>query len=219
MSIFTQIVFEDGELIEIDNVKAQVKTLVTMDQYLHHRLSAVSELTNKLQILEETIADTVLVKKKKKHITYSDYDTMNFILHMLTKAPKKIASVARKYNINERTGQCWWNQYKNDPDSFFLTKPRDKNPSTNVDQALDQLTANFEGLKIGKLAVYDFIRKDMGFTFKRAELHSQKRNDKSAIQERYEWACKIANSDIDFLKNCVFIDESGFYINMNRGEA
>lgn len=90
---------------------------------------------------------------------------------MLAKALKKIASIARKYNINERTGQHWWNQYKNDPDYFFVSEPRgdhkklheefkeflivllDKDPSTNIDQTQDQLTASFEGLKIGKLAV------------------------------------------------------------------
>ncbi|KAI9482995.1 MAG: hypothetical protein EXX96DRAFT_615993 [Benjaminiella poitrasii] len=137
-------------------MKVQVKILATMDQYLHHQLNAVSEITNKpLQILEEPIADTVLDKKKKKYTTYSDYDKMNFILHMLTKAPKKnCTSGCKKLNEEHRD---------------FLVALLDKNLSTNVNQALDQLTVNFEGLKIGKSEVYNFIRKD----------------NEDAIQERY----------------------------------
>ncbi|KAG1332939.1 hypothetical protein G6F62_007005 [Rhizopus arrhizus] len=127
------------------------------------------------------------------------------------KAPKKIASVARKYNINERAGQRWWNQYKNDPDTFFLPKARgdrkklheeyqafltdllDENPSINIEQALEQLTTKFD----------NFL----------------KRNNEGAIEVRYEWAKKIVESDMSFFKNCVFIDEYGFHINMNRSGA
>lgn len=83
---------------------------------------------------------------------------------MLSEAPKKIALVARKYNINERTDQRWWNQYKNDPDTFFLPKARDdrkklheehrafltdlldKNPLIKIEQALGKLTTNFDDL-------------------------------------------------------------------------
>lgn len=129
---------------------------------------------------------------------------MNFILHMLTKAPKKIAPVAREYNINECTGQRWWNQYKNDPDTFFLPKARgdrkklyeehqafltdllDENPSINIEQALEQLTTKFDDLQVGKSAVHEFIRDDMGFTFKRAAFHSLKRNDEGAIEAQCE---------------------------------
>lgn len=59
----------------------------------------------------------------------------------------------------------------------------------------------------------------MGFTFKRAAFHSFKRNDGGAIEARYEQAKKIVESDTSFLKNRVFIDESGFHINMNRSGA
>ncbi|KAI8890512.1 hypothetical protein K501DRAFT_142631, partial [Backusella circina FSU 941] len=45
------------------------------------------------------------------------------------------------------------------------------------------------------------------------------RNDENAIQARYEWAVKVVDSDMNFLRNCVFIDESGFHVNMNRSDA
>ncbi|KAI8095072.1 uncharacterized protein B0P05DRAFT_172902 [Gilbertella persicaria] len=119
---------------------------------------------------------------------------------MLAKTPKKIAPVARKHDINERTGQRWWNQYKNDSDSFFLPKVKgdhkklkeehrafltdllDEDPAINVEQAPEQLAAKFDGLQIGKSTVHSFITKDMGFTFKKAAFHILKRNDEGAIE-------------------------------------
>lgn len=49
----------------------------------------------------------IATKKKKSYIVYSNYERMIFIIYMLAKALKKIASTAMKYNINERTGQQW----------------------------------------------------------------------------------------------------------------
>ena len=74
-------------------------------------------------------------------------------------------------------------------------------------------------LQIGKSAVHNFITKDMGFTFKRAAFHSLKRNDEGNIEARYEWAKQVAETDKSFPRSCVFIDESGFHISMNRSRA
>jgi hypothetical protein len=79
---------------------------------------------------------------------------------MLTKAPKKIAPVAKKYNVNEHNGQ-------HDPNTFFLPKARsdrkklheehqafltdllEENPSINIEQALEQSTTKFDDLQVG----------------------------------------------------------------------
>ena len=141
---------------------------------------------------------------------------------MLTKAPKKIAPVAKKYNVNERNGQRWWDQYKKDPNTSFLPKARgdrrnlheehqafltdllDENPSTNIEQALEQSTTTFDDLQVGKSAIHKSIRDDMGFTFKRAAFHSLKRNDEGDIEARYEWAKKTMELDMSFLiKLCI----------------
>ena len=101
----------------------------------------------------------------------------------------------------------------------FLTDLLDENPSINIEQGLEQLTTKFDDLKVGKSAAHEFIRDDVEFAFKRAAFYSLKRNDEGAIEARYEWAKKIVESDMSFLKNCIFIDESGFHINMNRSGA
>ncbi|KAG1048522.1 hypothetical protein G6F43_009093 [Rhizopus delemar] len=181
MSDFHQVVFEDGqgglrneeglELMEIDELDVQFKKLVSMEDYLHKQLSAEAEMP---KTENGPAMDTDPPKKRRKDI--------------------------QKYNINERTGQRWWNQYKNDPDSFFVPKVRgdrkklkeehyvfltdlvDENPSINVEQALEQLISKFDGLQIGKSAVHNFITKDMRFTFKRAAFRSLKRNNESNIE-------------------------------------
>jgi hypothetical protein len=111
MSNFNRVVFEDGkgglrdeegvELMKVDELDVQVRKLVTMEYYLNQQLDIEAEM---LESEEKPVMNTDLKKKKKKYTIYSEYDKMNFILHMLTKAPKKIALVARKYNINERAG-------------------------------------------------------------------------------------------------------------------
>jgi hypothetical protein len=59
----------------------------------------------------------------------------------------------------------------------------------------------------------------MNFTFKRAAFHAEKRNNEETLEARYQWATSIANSDVEFLRNCVFIDESGFHVNLKRTGA
>lgn len=51
-------------------------------------------------------------------------------------------------------------------------------------------------------------------TIKRLRRQFKARNDPKRIDARYEWVMKYDNSDMDFLQNCIFIDESGFDINM-----
>ena len=191
-----------------------------MEYYLNQQLDIEIKT---LESEEKPAMNTDLKKKKKKYTIYSEYNKMNFILHILTKASRKIAPVARKYNINERTGQRRWNQYKNDPDKFVLPKARvdckklyeehqafltdllGENPSNNIEQALEQLTTKFDDLKVRKSAVHEFIRDDMGFAFKRAAFHSLKRNDEGVIEARYEWAKKIVESDMSFFKKlCIY---------------
>ncbi|OBZ85948.1 hypothetical protein A0J61_06012 [Choanephora cucurbitarum] len=131
MSNFHKIVFEDGqgglideegaELMEVDDVDVQVKNLVSMEDYLHKQANVEVEMS---RAEEKDATETKPRKSKKGYTVYSEYDRINFILHMLIKAPKKITLVARKYNINERTEQRWWSQYKNDPNSFFVPKTR-----------------------------------------------------------------------------------------------
>jgi hypothetical protein len=55
----------------------------------------------------------------------------------------------------------------------------DENPSAVVDQAMETLMEEFEGLSIKKTAVHKFIKEECQLTFKKAQFYSVKRNELS----------------------------------------
>ena len=79
-----------------------------------------------------------------------------------------------------------------------------------TDQAMETVMEEFEGLSIKKTAVHKFIKEECQLTFKNAQFHSVKRNEEETINKRREWIIKYTTiTNMDYLKNCVFIDESG----------
>ncbi|KAI8084440.1 uncharacterized protein BX664DRAFT_264605, partial [Halteromyces radiatus] len=63
------------------------------------------------------------------------------------------------------------------------------------------------------------MKNECNLSFKKVQLHSVVRNSDDNIDKRYDWIIKWTRTDMDFLGNCIFIDESGFHINMRRGLA
>jgi transposase len=59
----------------------------------------------------------------------------------------------------------------------------------------------------------------MFITVKKPTFEAKIRNSVDNLQTRYEWFMKWKDSDVDFEKNCVFIDEAGFNINMRSNWA
>lgn len=75
-------------------------------------------------------------------------------------------------------------------------------------------------LKIEKAIVYNVMTSGCYLTFKKAHLYSIQRNSPENIEQRYECILKWINeTDMDFMSNCVFIDEVAFYINLKRSMA
>lgn len=97
-----------------------------------------------------------------------------------------------------------------------ITRFIDDNSTATVTDVMNSLTAAFEDLKINKTIVNRFMKEECNLSFKKVHLQPLKRNSEDAIEKRYTWAMEMANTDMDFLKNCVFIDESAFSINLER---
>ncbi|KAG1171428.1 hypothetical protein G6F36_011751 [Rhizopus arrhizus] len=68
----------------------------------------------------------------------------------------------------------------------YLEKSFGENPSVTIDQAMDSLTNQFEGLKVSKQTVRDFM------------------------------VINWSKTDLDYQSNCVFIDEAAFHVNLKR---
>jgi hypothetical protein len=63
------------------------------------------------------------------------------------------------------------------------------------------------------------MRSEWNLSLKKADFHSIERNSPAKIEEQHNWDCKWENTDMNFLTNCVFVDESAFDINMKRSRA
>ncbi|KAL1926947.1 hypothetical protein VTP01DRAFT_5277 [Rhizomucor pusillus] len=74
----------------------------------------------------------------------------------------------------------------------------------------------FDGLNVSPSTVYIFMRTDCNLSLRQAELQSVERNKPEKIEERHDWVRKWEQTDMDFMTNCVFLDESAFHITMKR---
>ena len=62
--------------------------------------------------------------------------------------------------------------------------------------------------------VNSFILHECDLTIKRLQRQPKARNDPARNQARYDWVMKYDSPGMDSLRNCIFIDKSGFDINM-----
>jgi hypothetical protein len=56
-------------------------------------------------------------------------------------------------------------------------------------------------------------------SLKKAHFHSVERNLSENIERKYEWLKRWLETDMDYLSNCIFINEAAFHINMKRTVA
>jgi hypothetical protein len=101
----------------------------------------------------------------------------------------------------------------------FLLKYIDENPSAVLIEVVESLVRNFEGLKVSRSTVYNFMTNQCNLSIKQAQFHPVERNSEEKIHQRYDWVRKWKQTDMDFMTNCVFLDESAFHINMKRSMA
>lgn len=152
-----------------------------------------------------------------------------------------VAAAARKAEVKESTARTWWKKFQEDPDSFTLekktnTQNRPKNklqtehkqslieffdnePNAYIQDAVEMLTSKFADLVIKKSRVHEFMRDECNLSLKRATRWPEVRANDDNVQKRYEWVIRWSKTDMDFSRNCIFIDEAGFDINMKPSRA
>ncbi|KAG1441279.1 hypothetical protein G6F56_011556 [Rhizopus delemar] len=177
----------------------------------------------------------------RKYNAYSD--TQKAVFYYFNRIKLwKAASSGRKAQVETRTAQKWAKRLKEDPTwninekdtnkanrapsqlqeqhKQFLINFFDEYPRATRMNAVERLTEAFEGFSLKKTSVRNFILHECNLTVKRVTLHPEPRNSSTKIEERYNWVKQwVENSDISFLENCVFVDESAFNINMRSPNA
>lgn len=156
---------------------------------------------------------------------------------------KSIRSAAAELKVPQSTAQSWIKKAKQAGDETleerkagsgrpvgrppvltedhkeFLINLVDEKPSLVLEEMVESLTSQFSDLQIQKSAVHSFITKKCNISLKRAHFHSIERNSPDKIEDRYNWVKLWQETDMDYMSNCVFIDEAAFHINMKRSLA
>ncbi|KAG2200823.1 hypothetical protein INT47_001354 [Mucor saturninus] len=181
-------------------------------------------------------------KKKRIHMKYKDAQIGMFI--DLIAAGSDVKSACNSTGIRLHSGYNYRKKYREDPElgiperkkrgpkgprfklkdrhADWIIKYIDERPTAVLAQVLEDLTNHFsdENIQVSKSALHRFMREKCALSMKRLEKIPARRNHIDVIKQRREsveeW---IANEDMDFEKNCVFIDRAGFNINIirNRG--
>ncbi|KAI8644075.1 hypothetical protein BD408DRAFT_414025 [Parasitella parasitica] len=172
----------------------------------------------------------------KKYNAYSDSQKSVFYYFNRIKLWKAAPS-GRKANIEPRTAQIWAKRLREDPSWNIYEKQTNKvnrkpsqlqqehkqhlleffdnYPQATRQNAVESLTEAFEGFSLKETAVGNFILHECNLTMKRVTLQPLSRNSPENLEVRYKWTNEWAiNSDMNYLENCVFVDEAGFNINM-----
>ncbi|EIE79863.1 hypothetical protein RO3G_04568 [Rhizopus delemar RA 99-880] len=139
-------------------------------------------------------------------------------------------------DIKKRTAQKWVKRLKQDKDWNILEKQTnlinrekpqlnnkhklyllnfyDDNPQVRVVDTMDSLTQKFADLNVKKSTVHNFLKTECNLSFKKLTTQPAARNSPVKIQEHMDWVKKWTATDMSYLENCIFVDESGFNINM-----
>ncbi|KAG0184917.1 hypothetical protein DFQ28_010231 [Apophysomyces sp. BC1034] len=167
-----------------------------------------------------------IARSRKTYNIYSDEQKALF-LYLLRFKFLKAKPAAGRAGINARTAQGWVKRMDNDLEweiygkltnkvnraesqlqeehKHFLINLFDEQPQATRKDAVDSLTAAFEGFSLKES--------------QRVTRHPVARNSEETRIKRKEGVEKWSQTDMDYLSNFVFVDESAFDINMRPSTA
>jgi transposase len=223
----------------VDQNEFIVESIATHSEYLKNMPSCESSSVCPM-LIEKPKDEDIRMKEadtKRDYVRYTVQDKARFFDLKIEKCMSASAA-AKQLGIHIRTAQRWVKQYNMRPDSIFevckqvgrkciLSEEHktavidfiDANPSAAVVEVTEHLLNRFNDLKVSRSTVYNFMRSECNLSLKKADFHSIERNSPAKIEERHDWVRKWENTDMNFLTNCVFLDESAFDINMKRSRA
>ncbi|CEG76488.1 hypothetical protein RMATCC62417_11382 [Rhizopus microsporus] len=188
-----------------------VETIVTHTDYLENAVSDESSPTCPKLVNKSKDEDIRMkeAKTKRDYVRYTVQDKarcFDLKIEKCMSASAAVKQLGRKCILTD--------EHKRAAVNFI-----DANLSTTVVEVIEHLLKRFNNLKVSRSTVYNFMRSECNLSLKKADFHSIERNNPAKTEERYNWVCKWENTDMNFLTNCVFLDESAFDINMKRSRA
>lgn len=95
----------------------------------------------------------------------------------------------------------------------------DENPSAVIQAAVEDLAKSFEGLKIKKSRVAEFMKEECNLILKVATRRPKAINSQKNLEAHANWFIEWQQKSLHFMNNCVFLDEGGFDMNMRRSRG
>ncbi|CEI95444.1 hypothetical protein RMCBS344292_09630 [Rhizopus microsporus] len=127
------------------------------------------------------------------------------------------AAVAKQLDIYVHTAQKWAKQYEKNPDSIFEKRRKTGHPRVLHDGHKSIILECIE--ENPSIALDELIEKTLQLVSQKSSVSTHRSDNKEKIQERLDWIRKWEKANIDFTRNCVFLDESAFHINLKHGMA
>jgi transposase len=224
---------------EVEN-KHNIRQLVNYASYKERNPDQTDSNNGQESDVEMTTPEKSKKGRSKEYNNYSDREREKFFEYKLQHLLSTRAA-ALKANIKRSTAYNWWDEYLGDPDNYQIGKKTerqtkvpnqlteehkrclidffDENPQAYIKDGLEELTSKFGALSIKKTRLHEFMKEECNLSFKKVAFWPEGRSKEGTIGERLEWVKKWSETDMDFAKNCVFIDESGFDINMKASRG
>lgn len=223
----------EGILTEITDPNIVLETITSQREYL-----ALKPIERVIQ--EKIPKEIKVVKSTKKYNSYTDKEREKFI-DLMIEAPEErgnIAKFSKQLAINPRTAERWWKSYQTSgevpykktanigPKSSITAEQEEhierlieQDPQIVTEDIIDDLTTQFEGFSISVSRLNHYLKNNMHISVKRPTFEAEKRNSIENLNTRYQWFMEWKDTNLDYTKNCVFIDEAGFSINMRNSWA
>jgi hypothetical protein len=225
----------EGVLTEITDLNIVLETITSRKSYLANKPA------EKNIIMKEAKETKILDGKPAKsavYNTYTDKQREDFIDKMIENSEEKgnITKFSKELLTNPRTAERWWKAYKKSgevpykksknnsgPKSTFTAKHEDyiKNLIDDdsqlfADDITEKLTKQFQNFSISKSQLNHHLRNIMQITVEKPHFEAEVTSSIDNLETRYEWFMNWKDRDLGYTKNCVFIDEAGFHINMRN---
>jgi hypothetical protein len=88
-----------------------------------------------------------------------------------------------------------------------------------VSDAVPSLTEKFKAFTLKYSSIQAFLKNECNLSFKKITHHPVAENNELKLTNRKAWVEEWSKTDMSFLENYVFIDESRFNINMRPLEG
>lgn len=174
------------------------------------------------------------VTKYKRH-AFVDKEKLFFYIY---EKGMTVRGAAKELNIASSTAQNWVSSEAKKPKDIvekkinkeksliledkhkdFLLELIDEKPSLVISEIIDEMTTAFPTFDISKSVLHKHMNNNWKISFTKVDRNIDEQDPLENIKERHELTQKLLNSNIDYTRNCVFVDESVFHINMKRNYA